>query len=73
MDTKFITLKIMKLKINKSNQKDVNKLKDLIVKNREKEDILFNSTVKKMNLSKDESEILFDYVYNDCDWMVEIE
>lgn len=63
----------MNLKIKKSNQKDVNKLKNLIVKNREKEDVLFKSVVKKMGLSKDESEILFDYVYNDCDWMVEIE
>lgn len=63
----------MRLKINKSNKKYILRLKNLIEENRKKEDIIFNSVTKKMNLSKDESEILFDYIYNDCDWMVEIE
>ena len=63
----------MKLKIKKSQQSKIDKLKIIILMNREAEDKLFNSVVKSMKLSKDESEILFDYIYNDCDWLVEKE
>lgn len=63
----------MKLKINKENQKLVSDFKKIVVKNREIEDRLFAALVSKMMLTASEEEILFDHVYNDTNWTVELE
>jgi len=63
----------MKLKISKQNQKLVKNFKKIVVKNREIEDRLFAALTSKMTLTASEEEILFDHVYNDSDWTVELE
>lgn len=63
----------MKLKINKENQKLVKNFKKIVVKNREIEDRLFAALASKMMLTASEEEILFDHIYNDTNWTVELE
>ncbi len=63
----------MKLKISKENQKLVKKFKKIVIKNREIEDRLFAALASKMMLTASEEEILFDHVYNDTNWTVELE
>jgi hypothetical protein len=63
----------MKLKINKENQKLVKNFKKIVVKNREIEDRLFAALASKMMLTASEEELLFDHVYNDTNWTVELE
>jgi hypothetical protein len=63
----------MKLKISKQNQKLVKNFKKIVVKNREIEDRLFAALASKMMLTSSEEEILFDHVYNDTHWTVELE
>ena len=63
----------MKLKISKQNQKLVKNFKKIVVKNREIEDRLFAALASKMMLNASEEEILFDHVYNDTNWTVELE
>lgn len=63
----------MKLKISKQNQKLVKNFKKIVVKNREIEDRLFAALASKMMLTSSEEEILFDHVYNDSHWTVELE
>lgn len=63
----------MKLKISKQNQKLVKNFKKIVVKNREIEDRLFAALSSKMMLTTPEEEILFDHIYNDTNWTVELE
>lgn len=63
----------MKLKINKENQKLVKNFKKIVIKNREIEDRLFAALASKMMLTASEEELLFDHVYNDSHWTVELE
>jgi hypothetical protein len=63
----------MKLKISKQNQKLVKNFKKIVVKNREIEDRLFAALASKMMLTASEEELLFDHVYNDTNWTVELE
>jgi hypothetical protein len=63
----------MKLKISKENQKLVKNFKKIVVKNREIEDRLFAALASKMMLTASEEELLFDHVYNDTNWTVELE
>jgi hypothetical protein len=63
----------MKLKISKKDQKLVKNFKKIIDKNREIEDRLFAALASKMMLNASEEEILFDHVYNDTNWTVELE
>lgn len=63
----------MKLKISKQNQKLVSDFKKIVVKNREIEDRLFAALASKMMLTASEEELLFDHVYNDSHWTVELE
>ena len=63
----------MKLKISKQNQKLVKNFKKIVVKNREIEDRLFAALASKMMLTASEEEILFDHIYNDTNWTVELE
>ncbi|HEY9276503.1 MAG TPA: hypothetical protein VIO63_05070 [Candidatus Nanopelagicaceae bacterium] len=63
----------MKLKINKENQKLVKNFKKIVIKNREIEDRLFAALASKMMLTASEEELLFDHVYNDTNWTVELE
>lgn len=63
----------MKLKISKKDQKLVKNFKKIVVKNREIEDRLFAALASKMMLTASEEEILFDHIYNDTNWTVELE
>ena len=63
----------MKLKISKENQKLVKNFKKIVVKNREIEDRLFAALASKMMLTASEEELLFDHVYNNTHWTVELE
>lgn len=63
----------MKLKISKQNQKLVKNFKKIVDKNREIEDRLFAALASKMMLTASEEELLFDHVYNDTNWTVELE
>lgn len=63
----------MKLKISKENQKLVKNFKKIVDKNREIEDRLFAALASKMMLTASEEELLFDHVYNDTNWTVELE
>ena len=64
----------MKLKINKKYQKEINKLRTIINNHHEKEDKLFNALVKKMKIkTREDNEILWDHIYNNTQWTVELE
>jgi hypothetical protein len=63
----------MKLKISKQNQKLVKNFKKIVDKNREIEDRLFAALASKMMLTASEEELLFDHVYNNTHWTVELE
>lgn len=64
----------MKLKIEKKYQKDINKFRTIINKHRVREDKLFDAIIKKMKIkTKEENEILWDHIYHDTHWTVELE
>lgn len=62
-----------KLKINKQCQEKILILKEIAENNRKREDKIFDAIAEEMKLSPSENEILWDYIYNDSDWMVELE
>jgi hypothetical protein len=62
----------MKLKITSSEHKKIEEIRDVIEKHRRKEDRLVAALAKKMRLKRRKTEILWDYIYNDSSWMVEI-
>ena len=63
----------MKLKISKKHQPLVNDFKKIIIANREMEDKLFAALSLEMKLDSAQEELLFDHVYNDTHWTVELE
>jgi len=64
----------MKLKINLAQQKEITKLKKLIETHRMKEDKILEGIVYSMHLqNEEETDILWDYIYNDSQWMVDLE
>lgn len=68
----------MKLKINKKQQKEIAKIKKLIHKNRTTEDKLVDKLAMSMGVHPDQVineyyEILWDYIYNDTTWTVDLE
>jgi hypothetical protein len=64
----------MKIKINKKSQKEIAKLRKIIEKHRVEEDKSIESIITSMHLKTDkEAEIVWDYIYNDSGWMVELE
>lgn len=70
----------MKLKINKKHQKEIAKIRKLIEKHRKEEDKIIDKLALAMGINVDkvvedveQFEILYDYIYNDSSWMVELE
>ena len=61
------------LKISTERHKQIYKIRGVIEKNRQKEDHLIAALVAEMGLDSNEEEVLWDYVYNNSDWMVEVE
>lgn len=63
----------MKVKINLTQQKEITKLKKLIETHRMEEDKILEGIVYSMHLQNEgETDILWDYIYNDSHWMVEL-
>ena len=64
----------MKIKINKKSQKEITKLKKLIETHQMEENKILEGIVYSMHLqNEEETDILWDYIYNDSHWMVELE
>jgi hypothetical protein len=61
------------IKITKKQHKQIDKIRGVIEKNRQKEDHLIVMLVAEMGLNSEQEEILWDYIYNNSDWMVDIE
>jgi truncated hemoglobin YjbI len=61
------------IKITKKQHKQVDKIRGIIEKNRQKEDHLIATLVAEMGLNSEQEEVLWDYIYNNSDWMVELE
>lgn len=62
-----------KIKISLDEQREVEQIRAAINEARNREDAAIQNLASKMNLSDEDSLILWDYVYNDSHWMVEIE
>ncbi len=62
-----------KLKITSSQLKEIEKLRLTINNHRDDEDKKVASLIKKMKLKGDDADILWDFIYNDSYWMVQIE
>jgi hypothetical protein len=62
----------MKLKITASEHKKIEEIRDVIEDHRWKEEELVAALTKKMRLKGEKAEILWDYIYNDSSWLVDI-
>lgn len=62
-----------KIKISLDEQREVEQIRAAINEARSREDAEIEKLAKKMNLSNEEWLVLWDYIQNDSDWMVEIE
>jgi len=62
-----------KLIIKKKYQKRIKRFKDMILKNQLTQDKRFERIAASMGLSEEESQILWDHIYNDTEWTVEME
>ena len=62
-----------KIKISLDEQREVEQIRAAINEARNRENAAIQNLASKMNLSDEDSLILWDYVYNDSHWMVEIE
>ena len=65
----------MKIKITKEQQKDIAKIREVITTHQLEQDKLVDGFIKSMGFSdkKPEDTIVWDYIYNDSHWMVELE
>ena len=63
----------MKLKISKKDQKLIRVFKKVIDNDAKKQDKIFAGLVFAMMLTASEEEIIWDYVYNDSSWLIELE
>jgi hypothetical protein len=61
-----------KIKISIDEQREVEQIRAAINEARNREDAAIQNLASKMNLSDEDSLILWDYVHNDSYWMVEI-
>ena len=63
----------MKLKIKKENKADIGRIRALIKDSFKYQDKLIDHLAVKFGIEKDspEYEILWDYIMNDSDWMIE--
>ena len=62
-----------KLVIKKKYQKRIKRFKDMLLKRQLREDKRFDRIAASMGLSEEENKILWDHVYNDTEWTVEME
>ena len=62
-----------KIKISLDEQREIEQIRIAINEARSREDAEILKLAKKMNLSSEEWLVLWDYIQNDSDWMVEIE
>jgi len=77
----------MKIKINKEQQAKIVEIRKLISAHQLEQDTLVDGFIASMNLVEEvqpsspldfyitskKSEIVWDYIYNDSDWMIELE
>lgn len=70
----------MKLKINTEQQKEISKIRKTIEDHRIAQDEAIEKLAKSMGInphgvvgSNNDFETLWDYIYNDSEWMVELE
>lgn len=62
------------IKINKEQQAEIVKIKEIITAHQLEQDKLVDGFIKSMNLPDEgQEEIAWDYIYNDSAWMVELE
>ena len=62
------------IKINNEHQAEIVKIKEIITAHQLEQDKLVDSFIKSMNLPHEgQEEIVWDYIYNDSAWMVELE
>ena len=71
----------MKVKITKEQQAEIVKIRELISAHQLEQDKLMDGFIKSMNLVEEvvgetgstNEEIIWDYIYNDSHWMIELE
>lgn len=71
----------MKVKITKEQQAKILKIRELITAHQLEQDKLVDGFIKSMNLVEEvvgntgstNEEIVWDYIYNDSSWMIELE
>ena len=71
----------MKVKITKEQQAKILKIRELITAHQLEQDKLVDGFIKSMNLVEEvvgntgstNEEIVWDYIYNDSAWMIELE
>ena len=71
----------MKVKITKEQQTEIAKIRELISAHQLEQDKLMDGFIKSMNLVEEvvgetgstNEEIIWDYIYNDSHWMIELE
>ena len=63
-----------KIKITKDQQAEIVKIKEIITAHQLEQDKLVDGFIKSMNLPhKEQEEIIWDYLYNDSSWLIELE
>ena len=65
----------LKVKFTKKQQKEVAKIRKIIAAHHAEQDKLVDGFIESMGFSGKEPEdtIVWDYIYNDSKWMVELE
>ena len=73
----------MKVKITKEQQAEIVKIRELISAHQLEQDTLVDGFIASMNLGDEDintvyyvskkQEVIWDYIYNDSAWMVELE
>ena len=71
----------MKVKITKEQQAEIVKIRELISAHQLEQDKLMDGFIKSMNLVEEvvgetgstNEESIWDYIYNDSHWMIELE
>jgi hypothetical protein len=62
-----------KLVIKKKYQKRIQRFKNMLLKSQLRQDKRFERIAASMGLSEEEGKILWDHIYNDTEWTVEME
>jgi hypothetical protein len=62
----------MKIKINKTQQKEIKKIRKIIKEHHAEEEKLVVKLTASMELTGEDAEILWDHVYNGGTWMVDL-